>query len=60
MPDGFRSPLCIEDPLNPSNDIGRSSYEILRVKESFEHAYAVLTHAIHPFRSDTNDPNVER
>lgn len=32
MVDGHRpSMLCIEDPLQPSNDIGRSSYGILLV-----------------------------
>lgn len=35
MVDGHRpSMLCIEDPLQPSNDIGRSSYGVLQVKES--------------------------
>lgn len=36
MVDGHRpSMLCIEDPLQPSNDIGRSSYGILLVSEKF-------------------------
>lgn len=35
MVDGHRpSMLCIEDPLQPSNDIGRSSYGILLVSDS--------------------------
>ncbi|XP_044746317.1 non-canonical poly(A) RNA polymerase protein Trf4-1-like isoform X2 [Coccinella septempunctata] len=50
MIDGYRpSLLCIEDPLLPSNDIGRSSYGILQVKRAFEYAYSVLTNAMHPF-----------
>lgn len=33
MADGHRpSLLCIEDPLTPSNDIGRSSYGVLQVR----------------------------
>lgn len=36
MVDGHRpSMLCIEDPLQPSNDIGRSSYGILLVSFLF-------------------------
>lgn len=34
MNDGHRpSLLCIEDPLTPGNDIGRSSYGALQVKQ---------------------------
>jgi len=43
---GYRpSILCIEDPLNPSNDIGKSSYGALYVKKAFEYAYQVLNQA---------------
>lgn len=35
--------LCIEDPLIPGNDIGRSSYGVLQVKQAFEYAYIVLS-----------------
>ncbi|CAG9837125.1 unnamed protein product [Diabrotica balteata] len=43
MVDGHRpSMLCIEDPLQPSNDIGRSSYGVLTVKRAFEWAYQTL------------------
>lgn len=36
MVDGHRpSLLCIEDPLTPGNDIGRSSYGLLGQKFSF-------------------------
>ncbi|XP_030752263.1 terminal nucleotidyltransferase 4B-like isoform X1 [Sitophilus oryzae] len=49
MVDGHRpSMLCIEDPLLPSNDIGRSSYGILLVKKAFEYAYTILTNVVHP------------
>jgi len=61
MSDGYRpSLLCIEDPLNPSNDIGRSSYGALQVKQAFEYAYITLTQAVHPFKEEINDPNVHR
>ncbi|RZC36548.1 non-canonical poly(A) RNA polymerase PAPD5-like, partial [Asbolus verrucosus] len=52
MIDGHRpSLLCIEDPLLPSNDIGRSSYGVLQVKRAFEYAYTVLTNAVLPLSS---------
>uniref|UniRef100_A0A183IWP0 PAP-associated domain-containing protein n=1 Tax=Soboliphyme baturini TaxID=241478 RepID=A0A183IWP0_9BILA len=35
--------LCIEDPLQPGNDIGRSSYGVMKVKQAFEYAYQVLS-----------------
>ena len=61
MSSGFRhSLLCIEDPLNPSNDICRNSYGVLQVKQAFEYAYITLTQAVHPLRDDINDPNVHR
>ncbi|KAH1000773.1 hypothetical protein HUJ04_013066 [Dendroctonus ponderosae] len=57
MVDGHRpSMLCIEDPLQPSNDIGRSSYGILLVKKAFEYAYSILTNVVHPL-SSYNDCN---
>jgi len=34
--------LYIEDPINPDNDVGRSSYGAYQVKQSFEYAYIVL------------------
>ncbi|XP_013792796.2 non-canonical poly(A) RNA polymerase PAPD5-like [Limulus polyphemus] len=49
MTDGSRpSILCIEDPLTPGNDIGKSSYGALNVKKAFEYAYLVLIKAVHP------------
>jgi len=38
--------LSIEDPLTPGNDLGRGSYAVLQVKQSFEYAYRTLTSAI--------------
>lgn len=51
MGEGHRSILCIEDPLNPSNDIGKSSYGAMSVKKAFEHAFQVLHQACGPAAS---------
>lgn len=49
MTNGNRpSILCIEDPLQPGNDVGRSSYGVLHVKQVFDYAYMVLSHAVSP------------
>ncbi|KAG1682353.1 Non-canonical poly(A) RNA polymerase PAPD5 [Nymphon striatum] len=49
MYDGHRtSVLSIEDPLTPGNDIARSSYGALQVKQAFEYAYSTLSQAVHP------------
>ena len=45
---GIPSLLSIEDPLTPSNDIGRSSYGAAQVRSAFEYAYRVLCRAISP------------
>ena len=37
-----RSSLCIEDPLDQSNNVGRSSHRILQIKSAFKHAYDIL------------------
>lgn len=56
MVDGHRpSLLCIEDPLTPGNDIGRSSYGALHVKHAFEWAYSILTTAVTPIQNGIND-----
>lgn len=56
MVDGHRpSLLCIEDPLTPGNDIGRSSYGALQVKEAFDYAYSSLYSAISPTQNGTDD-----
>ncbi|KAG0725886.1 Non-canonical poly(A) RNA polymerase protein Trf4-1 [Chionoecetes opilio] len=41
-----RSPLCIQDPLTPGNDVGRSSYLIWDVQKAFQHAFSVLRPAL--------------
>ncbi|XP_028909821.1 terminal nucleotidyltransferase 4A isoform X2 [Ornithorhynchus anatinus] len=49
MTNGYRpSMLCIEDPLLPGNDVGRSSYGAIQVKQVFDYAYIVLSHAVSP------------
>lgn len=48
--------LCIEDPLTPGNDIGRSSYGALTVKKAFEYAFMVLNQAVHSFHPAMSDP----
>lgn len=56
MIDGHRpSLLCIEDPLTPGNDIGRSSYGALQVKQAFEYAYIILAQAVSPLNTGLND-----
>ena len=50
------SPLCIEDPHNPSNDIGRSSYHMMKVKEAFRYAYHRLRFSVLAPGRD-GDPN---
>ncbi|KAM4580190.1 terminal nucleotidyltransferase 4A-like isoform 1-T1 [Odontesthes bonariensis] len=42
------SMLCIEDPIQPGNDVGRSSYGVLQVKQVFDFAYMVLSHGVSP------------
>ncbi|XP_061597037.1 terminal nucleotidyltransferase 4A [Cololabis saira] len=49
MPNGYRpSMLCIEDPLLQGNDVGRGSYGAMHVKQVFDYAYTVLSHAVSP------------
>lgn len=48
--------LCIEDPLTPGNDIGRSSYGALNVQKAFDAAYGKLETAVHPSYAATIDP----
>lgn len=43
MENGSSSPyLSVEDPLTPGNDLGRGSYGIMQVKQSFDYAYRAL------------------
>ncbi|GBP87235.1 Non-canonical poly(A) RNA polymerase protein Trf4-1 [Eumeta japonica] len=49
MNDGHRpSLLCIEDPLTAGNDIGRSSYGAIQVKQAFDYGYIILQQAVAP------------
>ncbi|XP_069814385.1 terminal nucleotidyltransferase 4A isoform X2 [Dendropsophus ebraccatus] len=49
MANGYRpSMLCIEDPLLPENDVGRSSYGAVQVQQAFDYAYLVLSHSVSP------------
>ncbi|XP_075068854.1 terminal nucleotidyltransferase 4A [Mixophyes fleayi] len=49
MANGYRpSMLCIEDPLLPENDVGRSSYGAVQVQQVFDYAYLVLSHTVSP------------
>uniref|UniRef100_T1K336 Uncharacterized protein n=1 Tax=Tetranychus urticae TaxID=32264 RepID=T1K336_TETUR len=43
--------LCIEDALDSTNDIGRSSYGAVHVQEAFEYAYLSLNKACGPTSS---------
>ena len=38
--------LCIQDPCQPDNDVGKSSYGIPVVKTAFEQAYLTLTQLV--------------
>ena len=35
--------LAIEDPQDPTNDLGRNSYGVRQIKSAFEHAFTLLT-----------------
>ena len=39
--------LSIEDPLLSSNDVGKGSYNVGRVRQAYDYAYRVLLKAIH-------------
>ncbi|ROL42074.1 Non-canonical poly(A) RNA polymerase PAPD7 [Anabarilius grahami] len=53
------SMLCIEDPNLPGNDVGRSSYGAMQVKEVFNYAYLVLSHAVSPLSRSYPNRNME-
>ncbi|XP_050988364.1 terminal nucleotidyltransferase 4A-like isoform X2 [Labeo rohita] len=53
------SMLCIEDPNLPGNDVGRSSYGAMQVKDVFNYAYIVLSHAISPLSCSYPNRNLE-
>ncbi|EMP28684.1 DNA polymerase sigma [Chelonia mydas] len=61
MTNGYRpSMLCIEDPLLPGNDVGRSSYGAMQVKQVFDYAYIVLSHAVSPLARSYPNRDSER
>ncbi|GAB5567385.1 terminal nucleotidyltransferase 4A isoform X2 [Prionailurus iriomotensis] len=61
MTSGYRpSMLCIEDPLLPGNDVGRSSYGAMQVKQVFDYAYIVLSHAVSPLARSYPNRDSER
>ena len=35
--------LAIEDPQDPTNDLGRNSYGVRQIKSAFEHAFTLMT-----------------
>ncbi|XP_077063418.1 terminal nucleotidyltransferase 4A-like isoform X2 [Siphateles boraxobius] len=53
------SMLCIEDPNLPGNDVGRSSYGAMQVKEVFNYAYLILSHAVSPLSRSYPNRNME-
>ncbi|MEN2499388.1 MAG: Terminal nucleotidyltransferase 4A, partial [Marteilia pararefringens] len=38
--------LCIQDPLDPTNDVGKSSFGVFKIKSYFSAAYSCLMEAI--------------
>uniref|UniRef100_A0A7N9AMA5 Terminal nucleotidyltransferase 4A n=1 Tax=Mastacembelus armatus TaxID=205130 RepID=A0A7N9AMA5_9TELE len=61
MTNGYRpSMLCIEDPLLPGNDVGRGSYGAMHVKQVFDYAYTVLSHAVSPLARSYPNKDCER
>lgn len=43
---GIMSYMCIEDPLQPDNDVGKSTFAALQIIQSFEFAYVQLKNCI--------------
>lgn len=42
------------------NDVGRSSYGAMQVKEVFNYAYLILSHAVSPLSRSYPNRNMER
>lgn len=58
MDNGYKpSLLCIEDPFNSANDVGRSSYGAFQVKHAFEYAYHELSNWVLPPYYFIHQPN---
>ena len=47
--------LCIEDPFDPHNDVGKSSYGFPTVKKTFEQAYFHLLKSVTPGSNPAQD-----
>ena len=48
-------------PCSPSeNDVGRSSYGAMQVKQAFDYAYVVLSHAVSPIAKHYPNNEAER
>jgi len=58
MPGGQKpSLLCIEDPLQTGNDVGKSSYGALQVRQAFDWAYGQLTRSVSQKGSSLSSPS---
>lgn len=44
----------------PDNDVGRSSYGAMQVKQAFDYAYVVLSHAVSPIAKYYPNIDTER
>ncbi len=55
MPEQRTGIICIEDPLDATNDVGKSSYGAMSAKQAFERAYAVLIGYCRPGASKPKD-----
>ncbi|XP_077348011.1 terminal nucleotidyltransferase 4A [Lithobates pipiens] len=53
------SMLCIEDPLLPENDVGRSSYGAIQVQQAFDYAYLMLSRTASPIARSCSDSDSE-
>ena len=51
--------LCIEDPLDSTNDVGRGSFQFFTVKSAFEYAYTTLQKELGTRRLFENPPYAE-
>lgn len=52
---------CLPSPLPPpDNDVGRSSYGAMQVKQAFDYAYVVLSHAVSPIAKYYPNNEAER
>jgi len=51
------SMLTVEDPLQSDNDLGRSSYNVLRIKDAFQIAYHRICSRISPSKTMSKTTN---